>query len=38
MGLIVIAEGVEEVRHVDLLRQMKCDILQGYYIEPPQKV
>jgi diguanylate cyclase (GGDEF)-like protein len=35
MGLIVIAEGVEEVRHVDLLRQMKCDILQGYYIARP---
>ena len=35
MGLTVIAEGVEEEMHVDLLRQMKCDILQGYYIARP---
>lgn len=35
LGLTVIAEGVEEEVHVDLLREMKCDILQGYYISRP---
>ena len=31
----VIAEGVEDEKHIHLLRQMKCDILQGYYIARP---
>ena len=35
LGLSVIAEGVEEELHVDLLREMKCDILQGYFISRP---
>jgi EAL domain-containing protein (putative c-di-GMP-specific phosphodiesterase class I) len=35
LGLSVIAEGVEEELHINLLRQMKCDILQGYYIAKP---
>ena len=35
LGLVVIAEGVEEETHVELLREMKCDILQGYYIARP---
>jgi diguanylate cyclase (GGDEF)-like protein len=35
LGLSVIAEGVEEESHVNLLREMRCDILQGYYIAKP---
>jgi diguanylate cyclase (GGDEF)-like protein len=35
LGLSVVAEGVEEESHVDLLREMRCDILQGYYIAKP---
>jgi diguanylate cyclase (GGDEF)-like protein len=35
LGLSVIAEGVEEESHVELLREMKCDILQGYHIARP---
>jgi diguanylate cyclase (GGDEF)-like protein len=35
LNLEVIAEGVEEEKHIHLLRQMKCDILQGYHIARP---
>jgi diguanylate cyclase (GGDEF)-like protein len=35
LKLEVIAEGVEEETHIHLLRQMKCDILQGYHIARP---
>ncbi len=35
LNLEVIAEGVEDETHIRLLRQMKCDILQGYYIARP---
>jgi EAL domain-containing protein (putative c-di-GMP-specific phosphodiesterase class I) len=35
LNLEVIAEGVEDEKHIHLLRQMKCDILQGYYIARP---
>lgn len=33
--LSVIAEGVEEKEQVDLLKHMKCDIIQGYYYSRP---
>jgi diguanylate cyclase (GGDEF)-like protein len=35
LGLKVIAEGVEDGNHIQLLRKMKCDIVQGYYIARP---
>jgi len=34
-GMSVIAEGVEDHKQVDMLRQMKCDIIQGYYYSKP---
>jgi diguanylate cyclase (GGDEF)-like protein len=35
LGLEVVAEGVEEPRHVDLLRDFGCDLLQGYGLARP---
>jgi EAL domain-containing protein (putative c-di-GMP-specific phosphodiesterase class I) len=31
----LIAEGVETKRHADLLKELGCDILQGYYFGRP---
>jgi len=35
LGLSVIAEGVEKESHLQLLRTMHCDIVQGYHISHP---
>lgn len=35
LGLKVIAEGVETVGSYELLREMQCDYVQGYYISRP---
>ncbi|MGJ8609483.1 MAG: putative bifunctional diguanylate cyclase/phosphodiesterase [Octadecabacter sp.] len=35
LDLEVIAEGVEQQSHVDILRSMDCDFLQGYKLSPP---
>jgi diguanylate cyclase (GGDEF)-like protein len=35
LGLTVIAEGVETAKGYELLRKMKCDYVQGYYISRP---
>ena len=35
MGLIVIAEGVEDAICLDLLRRLGCDMVQGYFFSPP---
>jgi EAL domain-containing protein (putative c-di-GMP-specific phosphodiesterase class I) len=35
LSLEVIAEGVEDESHIQLLRKMQCDIVQGYYIARP---
>ena len=35
LGLKVIAEGVEEAAQLQILREMQCDIVQGYYIGRP---
>lgn len=35
MGMSVVAEGVEEMDQAAMLREMECDMLQGYYISHP---
>lgn len=35
LGKVVIAEGVETAEQLDLLREMKCDRVQGYYYSKP---
>lgn len=35
LGLRVVAEGVETKEHVEFLRAIDCDILQGYYYSKP---
>ena len=35
LGLSVIAEGVEKESHIQLLKTMHCDIVQGYFISHP---
>jgi len=35
LGLLVVAEGVEERETLDLLRELGCDIAQGYLISRP---
>jgi len=36
LGLILVAEGIEDAAGADLLREMGCDIAQGYYFGRPQ--
>ena len=35
LGLNVVAEGVENVEQATMLREMECDMLQGYYVSRP---
>lgn len=35
LNMQVVAEGVESQQHLDLLRDMGCDIAQGYYFSKP---
>jgi len=35
LGLSLIAEGVEELEHVELLTEMACDEIQGYWFSRP---
>jgi diguanylate cyclase (GGDEF)-like protein len=37
LGLTVVAEGVEGVEHADALRQLGCDIAQGYHFARPME-
>lgn len=36
LGIMVIAEGVEELAQLDMLRQFECDYIQGYWLSKPQ--
>lgn len=36
LGLNVIAEGVEDLDTMNALKQMSCDMVQGYYISKPK--
>jgi EAL domain-containing protein (putative c-di-GMP-specific phosphodiesterase class I) len=31
----VVAEGVENIQQLELLREMRCDLIQGYYFYKP---
>jgi EAL domain-containing protein (putative c-di-GMP-specific phosphodiesterase class I) len=35
LGQKVVAEGVEDVEQLDFLRQLSCDMIQGYYFSKP---
>jgi EAL domain-containing protein (putative c-di-GMP-specific phosphodiesterase class I) len=35
LGLTVVAEGVEDARTGDELREMGCDAVQGFHLSPP---
>lgn len=35
LGITTVAEGVETAEHVDMLMQLHCDIIQGYYYARP---
>jgi EAL domain-containing protein (putative c-di-GMP-specific phosphodiesterase class I)/GGDEF domain-containing protein len=38
LGLTLIAEGVEEAEHLDILKNMGCQEIQGYYFSRPLPV
>ncbi|MFT5810447.1 MAG: diguanylate cyclase (GGDEF)-like protein [Rubritalea sp.] len=38
LGLRVVAEGVETKNHVDVLTNLGCELLQGYYFSKPKPV
>lgn len=35
LGITSVAEGVETEQHLEILREMDCDIIQGYYLNKP---
>ena len=35
MGIKCVAEGVETEEHLSVLREMGCDVIQGYYLNKP---
>jgi len=38
LGLRIVAEGAEDKNQVEFLKEMKCDVVQGYYFSKPLKV
>lgn len=37
LGYMVVAEGVEELEEVNVLKELECDIAQGYYFAKPME-
>src|SRR5438105_15822853 len=35
LGMRVVAEGVENIEQIKILKSLKCDEIQGYYISRP---
>lgn len=35
LGVSVVAEGVEQREQVEFLREIGCDLIQGFYYSPP---
>ncbi len=35
LKIYTVAEGVETIEHIELLRELECDIIQGYYFAKP---
>ncbi|GAB1260552.1 EAL domain-containing protein [Aurantivibrio plasticivorans] len=35
LGMVVVAEGVETAAQYELLRQLRCDLIQGWYFSEP---
>ncbi len=35
LGIVTVAEGVETKEHITFLRELQCDIVQGYYYAKP---
>ncbi len=35
LGFQVVAEGVENQKSMDILHQLDCDLIQGYFLSPP---
>jgi diguanylate cyclase (GGDEF)-like protein len=38
LGMLVVAEGVEDEKTTELLGELNCDVLQGYYLGKPMRV
>lgn len=38
LGIRTVAEGVENQEHIDFLRELQCDMVQGYYYAKPMPV
>ncbi len=36
LGMVTVAEGVEEVDQIEILRKLNCDLAQGWYFSYPQ--
>lgn len=36
LGIDVVAEGVEEIEQVEYLKEILCDVVQGYYFSKPE--
>lgn len=35
LGVMVICEGVEHQKDIELLKELECDCVQGYYVMSP---